>query len=131
MDVFEVIMVLLFVIIIISSLIKKYIEEKKNKETDILNSIDKFCNNNYKKIWLVFLVIIFISVIYKFGEFPKWIHVDEAGMAYDAYCIANYGVDRYLNSYPVYLQNFGGGQSALACYITVFFILFLIIHIHY
>jgi len=122
MDVFEVIMVLLFVIIIISSLIKKYIEEKKNKETDILNSIDKFCNNNYKKIWLVFLVIIFISVIYKFGEFPKWIHVDEAGMAYDAYCIANYGVDRYLNSYPVYLQNFGGGQSALACYITVFFI---------
>lgn len=122
MDAFEVIMIPFFIIIIVSALIKKYIDEKKNKNTEIVNSLDNFCNKHYKKIWLVFLVIIFISVIYKFGEFPKWIHVDEAGMAYDAYCIANYGVDRYLNSYPLYLQNFGGGQSVLACYIAVFFI---------
>lgn len=40
----------------------------------------------------------------------------------DAYCLANWGVDRYLNKLPVYLINFGGGQSALYAYIDIIFI---------
>ena len=41
-------------------------------------------------------------------------------MAYDAWSLANYGVDRYTNPYPVYLINFDGGQSALYAYCTMF-----------
>ena len=36
--------------------------------------------------------------------------------------MANFGVDRYLNSYPLYLINFGGGQSVLYAYATIPFI---------
>lgn len=76
-----------------------------------------------KKLTLVnFITIVFalFSVAERFFrlfDLPRGIHVDEAGMAYDAYCLATYGVDRYLNSLPVYLRNFGGGQSALYAYL--------------
>lgn len=85
-------------------------------------SIDEFCEKNYKKILFIFIILIIISRIYKFGELPKALGLDEAGTAYDSYCIANYGVDRYLNSFPLYLINFGGGQSALYAYISAIFI---------
>lgn len=32
---------------------------------------------------------------------PRGLHVDEAGMAYDAFCLANYGTDRYMTYHPV------------------------------
>lgn len=82
-------------------------------------TIDEFCNKYDKLILIVFIILVIISRIYKFGELPRAVSVDEAGMAYDSYCIANYGVDRYLNSYPLYLINFGGGQSSLYAYLTV------------
>ncbi len=85
-------------------------------------SIDEFCEKHYKKILFIFIILIIISRIYKFGELPRAIGVDEAGAAYDAYCLANYGVDRYLNSFPLYLVNFGGGQSSLYAYLSVIFI---------
>lgn len=43
-------------------------------------------------------------------------------MAYDAYCYANYGVDRYLYHNPIYLINFGAGQSVLYMYLASIFI---------
>jgi hypothetical protein len=68
--------------------------------------------NNINKIVLVLLLILFVfSRLYKLTSIPSGINVDEAGMMYDAYCLSQYGVDRYLNSYPVYFSNFGGGQS--------------------
>ena len=95
-------------------------DNTKKQETN--KTIDDFINKHYKKILLVFLLLIFITRIYKFGEIPNFIGVDEAGAAYDAYCLSEYGVDRYLNSFPVYLINFGGGQSALYAYATIPFI---------
>lgn len=112
-------------ILIIIALILRYIQERKDKDISIDSTeskLDQFCNRHYKKIWIVFVILIFITVIYQFGELPKYMGCDEAGMAYDSYCIANYGVDRYLNSYPLYLMNFGSGQSVLCSYIAVFFI---------
>ncbi|MCM1541728.1 MAG: glycosyltransferase family 39 protein [Blautia sp.] len=53
-------------------------------------------------------------------ELPAGYHIDEAGMAYDAWCLAQYGVDRYLKSWPVYLINFGGGQNALYTFLCAF-----------
>ena len=72
-------------------------------------------------IAFLFLLAVFTSV-YKLGEVPYGLHVDEAGMAYDALSLAKYGVDRYLNPYPVYFINFGGGQSAMYTYLAAFFI---------
>lgn len=95
-------------------------DSTKKQETD--KTIDNFIDKHYKKILLVFLLLIFITRIYKFGEIPNFIGVDEAGAAYDAYCLSEYGVDRYLNSFPLYLINFGGGQSALYAYATIPFI---------
>lgn len=56
--------------------------------------------------------------LYKIEELLNGLHVDEVGMGYDAFCIANYGVDRYLHHFPVYMINFGGGQSALYTYLA-------------
>lgn len=108
--------VLVFIIIL---LIKKY-KEYEFKEININEFILK---NKNKIIIILFLItLIFISRIYKFGTIPYAIGVDEAAAAYDAYCLANFGVDRYLNSYPLYLINFGGGQSVLYAYLNVLFI---------
>ena len=36
-------------------------------------------------------------------------------MAYDAWCLLENGTDRWLHSWPVYLNNTGNGQSVLYC----------------
>ena len=79
----------------------------------------------FQKIkWNTVIFVLIISIacfvrIYKIEEIPAGIHVDEAGMAYDAFCISIFGVDRALNHLPVYFINFGGGQSALYTYIHI------------
>ena len=123
MKVIDLVSLLILVIIIGYCVIKKYIDERKdNKNKEIESKVDEFCNKHYKKIWLVFIIILFITVIYKFGEIPTYLGCDEAGMAYDAYCISEYGTDRYGNQYPLYLTNFGQGQSSLCAYLAIIFI---------
>ena len=63
-----------------------------------------------------------ITRIIGFGDIPIGINVDEAGTMQDAYCIANFGTDRFGNSYPVYMINYGGGQSALYTYLVAILI---------
>ena len=72
---------------------------------------------------MVMLFIALILRLYNLSDIPRGLHVDEIGMGYDSWCIAHFGVDRYLNSFPMYLSNYGGGQSALYCYLTIPFIL--------
>ncbi len=67
----------------------------------------------------VVLLLLFIPIhLYALGELPFGLYVDEVGMAYDAWCLANYGVDRYLKPFPVYLTNYGGGQSAMYAWLA-------------
>ena len=113
----EFVSLMIVFILILASVIKQYVDERKNKEIKE-SKIDEFCNKHYKKIWLVFVVILFVTVIYKFGDIPTYVGVDEAGMAYDALNLAEYGTDRYMNSYPLYLTNFGTGQSSLCAYLV-------------
>ena len=63
--------------------------------------------------------------LYNFGSIPGNFNCDELGSAYDGYCIAYYGVDRFDKSFPVYFANFGGGQSALMTYFCTLSIYFL------
>lgn len=112
--------ILFFILAIILILYGKF----SNKS--ILNKFyikaENIINKNYNLIiFLLFLLIIFTST-YKLGEVPYGLHVDEAGMAYDALSLANFKVDRFLNKYPVYLINYGGGQSAMYAYLTAILI---------
>lgn len=63
-------------------------------------------------------ILFFSTRLYNLSINPPGIHVDEAGMAYDAWSLVQFGVDRYLISFPVYFINFGGGQNALYTYLT-------------
>ena len=88
----------------------------------IWETISNFIEKHYKIIFTMIVCLDIFLNIYKLGEVPQGIHVDEAGMTYDAYCIANYGVDRFLKQFPVYFINFGGGQNALYTYLTAILI---------
>lgn len=123
MTIIDLISIIILMLLLAYSVIKKYIDEKNgidNSKTE--SKIDEFCNKHYKKIWIVFIIILFFTVVYKFGEIPTYLGCDEAGMAYDAYCLSEYGTDRYMNQYPLYLTNFGQGQSSLCAYLALIFI---------
>lgn len=71
------------------------------------------------------VILVVFTHLYKIAEVPLGLHADEAGAAYDAFSIATYGVDRSLDSYPLYFTNYGDGQNALYIYImAVLFRLF-------
>ncbi len=86
-----------------------------------MERLEKILNN--RKIYLPLMALILLVSVFlktwRLTSVPSGIHVDEAGMAYDAWCLANFGMDRWLNSWPVYLINFGGGQSALLAYLVM------------
>ena len=90
----------------------------KNVEIKLYEKITSLVEKYYKIIFFAILMLAIILNTYRLGEVPSGVHVDEAGMTYDAYCIANYGVDRFLKHLPVYFINFGGGQNALYTYLT-------------
>lgn len=80
-------------------------------------------NNRFETIVMIGLVFLLIFMhIFRLADIPYGINVDEMGMGYDSWCLANYGVDRYLKSFPLYLINFSGGQSSLYAYLCIPFI---------
>ena len=81
-------------------------------------------------IWYLGIFALFcVTRLWKLDEIPGGIHIDEAGMAYDAWSLAEYGVDRYLKSWPVYLTNFGGGQSSLYAFFAALLFRFFGYHV--
>lgn len=64
-------------------------------------------------------VTAFLLRVYRIGELPDILQIDEAGIGHNAWNLANYGVDRYLNEMPIYPQNYNGGQSPLYTYCLV------------
>ena len=52
---------------------------------------DIIIENKTKILFTAILIIAIFVRIYKVQEIPHGLNVDEAGMAYDAYCLANYG----------------------------------------
>ena len=120
-----VVTIFLISVIAIIKLLEKYLIEhniQKEKIMNINQIKESFINKYYKWIFALIIIVTAFSKFYKFGEIPEYVGVDEAAAAYDSYCLANYGVDRYLLKYPLYLINFGGGQSVLYAYSTIPFI---------
>ncbi|MBQ9589391.1 MAG: glycosyltransferase family 39 protein [Butyrivibrio sp.] len=73
--------------------------------------------------WIIFSIILVISAflrLYKLGEVPLGFQQDEASIGYDAYTLANYGIDRNGYAWPVYPITWGcGGGSPLLIYLNV------------
>ena len=93
---------------------------RKNNLTKVNEILD-----NKKWFHIIFWSIILVAVLVRtimFVAVPAGLNVDEASMLYDAYSILHYGVDRNGHSYPVYLEAWGSGQSALLAYLTIPFI---------
>ena len=84
-------------------------------------------------VLLAGLALLFvITRFWRITTLPSGVHIDEAGMAYDAWCLSQYGVDRYFKSYPLLLTNFGGGgQSALCIYTTALLFRLFGFHKHF
>lgn len=87
-----------------------------------MKKIEELIEEKYKIIMIVILIVGIFTRIIVIDKVPIGINVDEAGMAYDAYCIANYGTDRFNNPYPIYMINYGGGQSSLYTYLAAILI---------
>ena len=56
------------------------------------------------------------------GSLVSGVNQDEASVGYDAWAIANYGMDRNLTSMPAYLIAWGSGQNAGYAYLLIPFI---------
>lgn len=67
---------------------------------------------------LLFCLILFTHC-YQLSDIPHGINTDEAGIYYDSWNLLHYGVNRQLDSWPLYLENYGGGMSILYAYLCI------------
>ena len=71
------------------------------------------------RIMLIGVLCLILSRILSVFMGLHGINFDEAAIDYNIFCLAEYGVDRYGDSFPVYFANATSGQSALYVYIGV------------
>lgn len=69
----------------------------------------------YAFLFILNLIIHFFALY----ENCTSLDIDEAAIGYSSWCLANYGTDRYGNSWPIYIQNFYGGQSPAYAYLLI------------
>lgn len=80
-------------------------------------SAHTFTSKRKYLLWCTAIVLLGAALrLWRLAEYPVGINCDEIGMAYDAFCLSHFGTDRFLNPFPMYLINYGGGQSAVYAY---------------
>lgn len=86
--------------------------------------ISRIQSSEDRKYVLWAQITILIGVLLRIIDLsiPYGIFVDEAISGYDSWCLAHYGVDQHLLSYPVYLKSWGTGQSAVYSYLGIPFV---------
>lgn len=102
---------------------KKLLQPFSTKIKNQLQKINKKIASltNEQRYWFVLILIVILGAsvrFYQLAELPMGYNFDEAGMGYDAWCLANWRVSRNMMHFPVYLLNAGGGQSVLYAYST-------------
>lgn len=90
-----------------------------------MKKVMTFLQKNYYPIGLgISLTIALLLRVLYLADIPNILHIDEAGLGYNAWCLVHYGVDRYLNEMPIYPQNYVySGQSPLYTYLVSLLIL--------
>ncbi len=118
--------VLIMMSILSILVIYKYYKNNKkkiNKQINLIsNNLKKFIENKHNLIFIGIVITFLLTRLYMLSSIPFGVHIDEASVGYNAYSIAKYGVDRYLNPYPIYFLNFGNGQSAMYTYFAALLI---------
>ncbi len=72
-------------------------------------------------LWLLFITAAFIRLLW-LDSLPAGLNQDEASIAYDAWALLHYGIDRNGFSWPVNLVAWGSGQNVLYAYLSMPFI---------
>lgn len=84
-----------------------------------MTQVKEFIRKYYFAAGMALLLALAVFLrLYKLALIPMGRHVDEAALGYNAWCLAHYGVDRYLHEMPIYPQNYYGGQSPLYTYLA-------------
>ena len=110
------IIVIMVCIILPFILLKK---ELKTKDKDLKSIIKE---NKYVIIIYIILMVGMLVRLVDIQNQPNGLNCDEASSGYEAYSIANYGIDRNGNSMPVFLLSWGSGQNALYTYMIIPFV---------
>lgn len=71
-----------------------------------------------KIILILILILSFILRIYKLDQNPPSISWDEAAFGVNAWTIANYGMDEYGKSFPLFFKSFGDDKHPVHIYLT-------------
>lgn len=80
----------------------------------------KFIKKNITFIVFVFILIFATFVrLYKLGQIPAGVYVDEASLGYNAYSILKTGKDEYGKVFPFLFRSFSTFQSSLYGYFSV------------
>ncbi len=112
--------------ILVLIILYRYYKNNKNMLKKMISLFSKkliaFVSKNYKIIFGGIVGLFFLTRLCLLDSIPFGIHIDEASVGYNAFSIAKYGVDRYLNSYPLYFLNFSNGQSAMYTYLLAILI---------
>ena len=72
-----------------------------------------------------FVLLLFLGVllrIIRFGVTPNGLNQDEAFAGYEAFSLANYGVDSAGYHNPVYFVSWGSGMNVLESYLAIPFV---------
>lgn len=115
MNVFVTILISFFFCLL--PIIQLIIECKKSEDKKV------FFKNNVFSILSILVIFIgcFARLIY-IDIYPVGLNQDEGSAAYDAWSVANYGIGRNGESFPVHFIAWGSGQNALYGYLMIPFI---------
>ncbi|MBQ7563123.1 MAG: glycosyltransferase family 39 protein [Lachnospiraceae bacterium] len=100
-------------------------EMESTESVKIMFRLGQWITRYYLVILLLIFAVFLFTRIFKLDSFPNGFHVDELSMAVDAKSIRDNGTDRSGIRYPVYFQNYGGGQNALYTYVEAVLLNFL------
>lgn len=94
--------------------------DKKNQAVGL---DERLSQKAYQYLPIFLFVFALVLRVLQFGLLPRAMMCDEQTMIYDAWCLAHYGIDRNGHRFPVYLEAWGSGQSALLAYLSIPFVL--------
>ena len=92
---------------------KRHFEKRTNH---LLSSVNGGSASLSPKLYLtgiiLFTLLGFFLRFYKLGLYPYGLQQDEASIGYDAFCLANYGIDRNGYPNPIYPITWGSGGGS-------------------
>ncbi len=78
-----------------------------------------------RSIYFLLIGVTLFLRLWELDSIPIGINLQEAGMGYDAFCLAAFGTDRYTYPHPLFFLGYGDGQGAIYTYLVSFLIRFV------